>query len=81
MGCFIRGLEDAKMEIIEKLKNNESTYKPILEIIDGKAKGKFDSPLKLAGYFLNPYYYYMDDNVQRHPNIMVSLLHVLRILS
>lgn len=40
MGFFIGGLEDATMEIKEKLKNNERTYKPILETpVQSKIEG------------------------------------------
>lgn len=53
MGFMIGRLEDAKMEVKEKLKNNESPDKHFLEIIDAKAKERLDNPLHLAGHFLN----------------------------
>ncbi|XP_038692977.1 uncharacterized protein LOC119990910 isoform X2 [Tripterygium wilfordii] len=35
----------------------EKNYKPILDIIDSKSKGRLDSSLHLVGYLLNPYYF------------------------
>ena len=40
------------------MKNVESNYRPIFEIIDEKSKGRLDSPLHLAAYVLNPYYFF-----------------------
>ncbi|KAK3228897.1 hypothetical protein Dsin_000778 [Dipteronia sinensis] len=56
---FLYGeLKKAKEEIRVGLKNIESNYRPIFEIIDEKSKGRFDSPLHLAAYVLNPYYFF-----------------------
>lgn len=74
MSFLVGGLEDAKTEIKEKLKKNESSYKPILDIIDAKTKRRLDSPLHLAGYFLNPCYYYRDGNVPKYPHIMDAFI-------
>lgn len=35
---LVGGLKDAKNEIKKKLKNKVSAYKPILDIVDAKAK-------------------------------------------
>lgn len=55
------GCED---EIKDKLKNNESTYTPISEIIDAKTKGRLDGPLHLVGYYLNSYYFHRNGTLQ-----------------
>lgn len=44
MGLLVGGLEDAKKEIKERLKNNVNDYKPISDIIKAKAKKRLDSP-------------------------------------
>ncbi|KAK2651789.1 hypothetical protein Ddye_011645 [Dipteronia dyeriana] len=53
-----RELKKAEEEIREGLKNGKSNYRPILDIIDEKSKGRLDSPLHLAAYVLNPYYFF-----------------------
>lgn len=57
IGYVVGMLEDAMKEIMKACKDNESQYKPILHIILEQGKGRLDSPLYLAGYYLNPYYY------------------------
>ncbi|KAK3218771.1 hypothetical protein Dsin_012741 [Dipteronia sinensis] len=58
MGFLYGELKKAKEEIREGLKNVESNYRPIFDIIDEKSKGRLDSPLHLAAYVLNPYYFF-----------------------
>lgn len=74
--AFVYGeIKEAKNEIIKVCKNSKETYEPILEIIDSKMKGRLDSPLHLAGYLLNPYYYYKDkDVVGRDASCMAAVL-------
>ncbi|KAK2659220.1 hypothetical protein Ddye_005753 [Dipteronia dyeriana] len=56
---FLYGeLKKAKEEIREELKNVESNYRPIFEIVDEKSEGRLDSPLHLAAYVVNPYYFF-----------------------
>lgn len=51
-------LEVAKKEIKEEVYSGvEKNYKSIIDIIETRAKGRLDSNLHLAGYFLNPYYF------------------------
>ena len=54
-------LKDAKKEIIRICRGAADMYEPILDIIESKAKGRLDCPLHLAGYLLNPYFFYRDD--------------------
>lgn len=70
MGFLVGMLEDAKKEIKERLKNNESANKPILDIIDAKTTGRLDSPLHLASYLLNPYYYYRNGDIANYSHLM-----------
>ncbi|KAK2654062.1 hypothetical protein Ddye_013918 [Dipteronia dyeriana] len=56
---FLYGeLKKLMEKIREGLKNVESNYQPIFEIIDEKSKGRFDSPLHMAAYVVNPYYFF-----------------------
>lgn len=49
------------------LKKNANNYKPNLDIIETKAKSLLDSPLRLASYLLNRYYYFKDDEFIKIP--------------
>ncbi|KAH0856639.1 hypothetical protein HID58_084900 [Brassica napus] len=51
-------LLEAKKSIQEATDHLEKNYRPIFRIIDEKMKGRLDSPLHMAAYFLNPYYFY-----------------------
>ncbi|CAN6678154.1 unnamed protein product [Malus baccata var. baccata] len=62
-----------KMEIKEIFKNNEANYQPILQIIDEKARDRLDSPLHLAGYLLNSYYFFKDQSIQHGPIVMEGI--------
>lgn len=58
---FLHGyMLEAKKEIALRFDNVETSYKPVWEIIDKRWDSKLKSPLHLAGYYLNPYYYYPD---------------------
>ncbi|KAG7578885.1 Ribonuclease H-like superfamily [Arabidopsis thaliana x Arabidopsis arenosa] len=62
---FIYGeILEAKKSIKEASNHLEKNYKPIFQIMDEKMKGRLDSPLHLAAYFLNPFYFYKDPNIQ-----------------
>ncbi|GAB2279862.1 hypothetical protein Dimus_039388 [Dionaea muscipula] len=63
--AFVYGeLKQAKEDIKEAFKQNETNYRPILNIIDAKAKDRLDSPLHLVAYMLNPFYYYKESLLQ-----------------
>ncbi|CAH1443591.1 unnamed protein product [Lactuca virosa] len=62
---FVYGeIKIAKEEIIKSLGGNEKHYKPIIDIINTKMKGRLDSTLHLTSYLLNPYYHYNDSQLQ-----------------
>lgn len=62
---FVYGeLLEAKKSIKEATDHLEKNYQPIFRIIDEKMKGRLDSPLHMAAYFLNPYYFYKDSTIQ-----------------
>lgn len=74
MGFIYGELQKARNDIKEAFKNVETNYRPILAIIDAKSEGRLDSPLHLAGYILNPYYYYKDASIQRDQVVMDGFL-------
>ncbi|CAN7051196.1 uncharacterized protein LOC103829688 isoform X2 [Brassica rapa] len=68
---FIYGeLLVAKNSIKEATDHLEKNYQPIFRIIDEKMKGRLDSPLHMAAYFLNPFYFYKDPNIQCDLEVM-----------
>jgi hypothetical protein len=71
MGFLYGELKRAKQDIIEALKNVEAQYLPILSVIDEKSKGRLDSPLHLASYLLNPFYFYKDPSIE-HDEVVMS---------
>ncbi|ONM18684.1 hAT transposon superfamily protein [Zea mays] len=53
-GCML----EAKKEIAMRFDNNENSFKVAWDIIDKRWDNKLKTPLHLAGYYLNPYFYY-----------------------
>ncbi|XP_024195943.1 uncharacterized protein LOC112199118 [Rosa chinensis] len=70
MGFVYGELLRAKEEIKMAFKDQETHYRPILDIVDGKARGRLDSPLHLAGYLLNPYYTYANPSLENDNVVM-----------
>ncbi|XP_023741997.1 uncharacterized protein LOC111890071 [Lactuca sativa] len=74
MGFVYGELKVAKEEIMKALGGNEKAYKPIIDIINNKMKGRLDSKLHLTTYLLNPYYHYNDSQLQHDPDVMDAVL-------
>ncbi|CAH1432877.1 unnamed protein product [Lactuca virosa] len=74
MGLVYGELKVAKEEIMKALGGNEKAYKPIIDIINNKMKGRLDSKLHLTAYLLNPYYHYNDSQIQHDPDVMDAVL-------
>ena len=53
-GCLL----DAKKDIAKRFDNDEQRFKAVFDIIDKRWDNKLKTHLHLAGYYLNPYYYY-----------------------
>nr|XP_011458667.1 PREDICTED: uncharacterized protein LOC101299743 [Fragaria vesca subsp. vesca] len=70
MGFVYGELYRAKEEIKEAFKNQELHFRPILDIIDGKGRGRLDGLLHLAAYLLNPYYTYKDPSIENDNVVM-----------
>ncbi|XP_072149653.1 uncharacterized protein [Setaria viridis] len=72
----------AKEEIMAAIGNidkavNLNLYLGIMEIIDEKMKGRLDTPLHLAVYFLNPYFSYNDPSIFTNEHVMDGLISVV----
>ncbi|XP_020266421.1 uncharacterized protein LOC109841909 [Asparagus officinalis] len=78
MGFVVGMLEDMKKEIIQ-VKNKEKDFKPVIDIIDGKSKDRLFSPLHMASYYLNPYYFYRDDVVKNYKRAKDGFLDVVEL--
>ena len=53
-GCML----DAKKEISVRFDNDKSRFLEVWDIIDKRWDSKLKTALHMAGYYLNPYYYY-----------------------
>ncbi|PSS14347.1 Pescadillo like [Actinidia chinensis var. chinensis] len=74
MGFLYGELKQAKEEIKVAYKNVEANYRPILDIIDAKAKDRLDRPLHLVAYLLNPYYFFKDQSIEDDPMVMDAFI-------
>jgi hypothetical protein len=74
MGFVYGMLEDAKNEIKVACNRKENLYRPILCIIEKESKGRLDSTLHLAAYYLNPYYYYGDRTIQDNSLVIAAIM-------
>ena len=63
-------IKQAKEDIKEALNNLEKNYQPVIEIIEVRVKDRLDSPLHLAAYLLNPYYFFKDMDIQLDNEVM-----------
>lgn len=73
MGFLYGELEKAKEEIKEVFKNQEVNYRPILDIVGTKARDRLDSPLHLAAYLFNPFYFFKNESIQDDPLVMEGI--------
>jgi len=60
MGYIYGELTNAKMEIALRFENNEEHYLPIWDNIDFRLDAALRTLLHLAGYYLNPFFYYQN---------------------
>ncbi|CAH1432852.1 unnamed protein product [Lactuca virosa] len=74
MGFIYGEIKVAKEEIMKALGGQEKAYKPIIDIIINKMKGRLDSKLHLTAYLLNPYYHYKDSQLQHDLDVMDAVL-------
>jgi hypothetical protein len=64
-----------KKEILLRFDNDERRCKSVLDIIDKRWDSKLKKPLHLAGYFLNPYYYYPNKvQIEKEGNFRAAVI-------
>ncbi|KAL5834475.1 hypothetical protein ACOSQ4_013972 [Xanthoceras sorbifolium] len=73
MNFVYKELLQAKEDIKVALNNVDRNYKLIIDIIDARMKGRLDSSLHLAAYFLNPYYCYRDTTIQDKVDVNLAM--------
>ncbi|VAH27099.1 hypothetical protein VPH35_019478 [Triticum aestivum] len=66
MGFFHGLMLESKKHIAVRFDNDESKYKVAWDIIDKRWDNKLKTPLHLAGYYLNPHYYYPNKSEIEH---------------
>ncbi|KAL6841160.1 hypothetical protein ACP4OV_029129 [Aristida adscensionis] len=62
MGYIYGDLVNAKREIALRFENKEDHYLPVWDHIDFVIDRNMKTPLHLAGYYLNPFFYYQNKN-------------------
>ncbi|CAN6908821.1 unnamed protein product [Brassica oleracea] len=74
LGFIFGEILEAKKSIKEASDHLEKNYLPVFRIIDEKMKGRLDTPLHMAAYFLNPFYFYKEPNIQLDVAVMEGFL-------
>ncbi|CAN7105781.1 unnamed protein product [Brassica rapa subsp. narinosa] len=74
LGFIFGEILEAKKSIKEAFDHLEKNYLPVFRIIDEKMKGRLDTPLHMAAYFLNPFYFYKEPNIQLDVEVMEGFL-------
>lgn len=74
LGFIFGEILEAKKSIKEASDHLEKNYLPVFRIIDEKMKGRLDTPLHMAAYFLNPFYFYKEPNIQLDVEVMEGFL-------
>ncbi|XP_050264150.1 uncharacterized protein LOC126708400 [Quercus robur] len=73
MGYIYEAMDRAKEAIIKAFNENEERYSNIFKIIDERWECQLHWPLHAAGHFLNPEYFYFDDNIATNHEITAGL--------
>ena len=73
MGYIYASMDHAKQVIANSFKGNEVRYKDVFAIIDKRWECQLKHPLHLAGYFLNPEYFYSKPEIQFDEDITNAL--------
>ena len=73
MGYIYEAMDRAKQAIIKAFNENEERYTNIFKIIDERWECQLHQPLHAVGYFLNPKYFYFDDNIATNHEITARL--------
>lgn len=81
MGFIYQAMVDAKNQIKKNFGENESKYKPIIEIIDRRWSNQLHHPLHAAGHFLNPKHFYNNPEINDDDLLEQGLYECIRRLA
>ncbi|XP_050940902.1 uncharacterized protein LOC127149443 [Cucumis melo] len=73
MGYIYEAMDRAEEAIAKSFNNNEEKYKDIFAIIDRRWELQLHRPLHVAGYYLNPSFYYSNPSIQEDDEIVNGL--------
>ncbi|XP_056865143.1 uncharacterized protein LOC108836353 isoform X2 [Raphanus sativus] len=74
LGFIFGEILEAKKSIKEASDHLEKNYLPVFRIIDEKMKGRLDTPLHMAAYFHNPFYFYKEPDIQLDVEVMEGFI-------
>ena len=74
MGCIYEAMDLAKEAIKRRYGDDETKYMPLWDIIDARWDRQLHSPLHVAGYFLNPQYFYDKSKVNEDGEVGRGLM-------
>lgn len=81
-GMYIYQAIDRDKEVIERsFGRNESKYKEVSRITDEQWEVQLHRPLHDVGYFLNPKYFYKNQNIEQDEEVMKGLCDCIKRLS
>ncbi|KAH6824104.1 hypothetical protein C2S53_004070 [Perilla frutescens var. hirtella] len=80
MGFLYGELIQAKEDIKISLSNLPKNYEPIIEVIDGRMKGRLDSSLHLTAYLLNPFYHYNNSLIQLDKDVVLGIMDCIDVI-
>lgn len=81
MGFIYQAMVEARNQIKKNFGENESKYKPILEIVDRRWSNQLHHPLHAAGHFLNPKHFYNDPAIDKDDALLDGVFECIRRLS
>ncbi|KAH6776392.1 hAT transposon superfamily protein [Perilla frutescens var. hirtella] len=80
MGFLYGELIQAKEDIKISLSNLPKNYEPIIEVIDGRMKGRLDSSLHFTAYLLNPFYHYNNSLIQLDKDVVLGMMDCIDVM-
>ncbi|XP_024632201.1 uncharacterized protein [Medicago truncatula] len=81
MGFVYQAMVDARNQIKKNFGDNESKYKPILEIVDRRWSVQLHHLLYAAGHYLNPKHFYDNPQMENDDLLLDGLYECIRKLS
>ncbi|XP_058002223.1 uncharacterized protein LOC110636882 [Hevea brasiliensis] len=77
MGYIYEAMDRAKEAIAKSFDENEEKYRTIFEIIDKRWESQLHRPLHIAGYYLNPEFFYSNEKINEDVEVVTGLYQVI----